>query len=112
MGMDNTTMIKKNAAIAKATAEKEIAIAQAEADKYEQEQKAAAQMKLADAQKYFAEQETAGIAAKLKAEAEVIAAEIAKPPGQIDKINIYGTTGEQGNEVSQISSSMPVVRNV
>ncbi|MBP3772985.1 MAG: hypothetical protein J6I53_09910 [Treponema sp.] len=83
--MDNTTMIKKNAAIAKATAEKEIAIAQAEA---------------------------AGIAAKLKTEAEVIAAEIAKPPGQIDKINIYGTTGEQGNEVSQISSSMPVVRNV
>ena len=53
-------MIKKNAAIAKATAEKEIAIAQAEADKYEQKQKAAAQMKLADAQKYSAEQEAAG----------------------------------------------------
>lgn len=31
MGRANTTMIKKNAAIAKATAEKEIAIAQAEA---------------------------------------------------------------------------------
>ncbi|MBQ9622154.1 MAG: hypothetical protein IJR39_02290 [Treponema sp.] len=140
----------------------------AEADKYEQEQKAAAQMKLADAQKYSAEQEAAavkakaeaeaaGIAAKLKAEAEGIAAkgkaeaeaikakgeaealamdkkaeaykkyngaamaemmikimpqmaaEIAKPLGQIDKINIYGTTGENGNGVSQVSSSMPVI---
>lgn len=140
----------------------------AEAEKYEQEQRAAAQMKLADAQKYSAEQESAavkakaeaeaaGIAAKLRAEAEGIAAkgkaeaeairakgeaealamdkkaeaykkyngaamaemmikimpqmaaEIAKPLGQIEKINIYGTTGDGGNGVSQVSSSMPVI---
>ena len=53
-------------------------------------------MKLADAQKYSAEQESA--------------AEIAKPLGQIEKINIYGTSGsDSGNGVSQVSGSMPVI---
>ena len=37
-----------------------------------------------------------------------MAAEIAKPLSQIDKINIYGT-GDNGNGASQISGNMPIV---
>ncbi|MBQ9622490.1 MAG: hypothetical protein IJR39_04020, partial [Treponema sp.] len=54
MGMDNTSMIKKNAAIAKATAEKEIAIAQAEADKAANEARVAADAEIAEKQNELA----------------------------------------------------------
>jgi flotillin len=37
-----------------------------------------------------------------------MAAEIAKPLSQIDKINIYGT-GDGSNGASQISGNMPIV---
>ncbi|MBR1615126.1 MAG: hypothetical protein IJ673_06545, partial [Treponema sp.] len=54
MGMDNTSMIKKNAAIAKATAEKEIAIAQAEADKAANEARVSADAEIAEKQNELA----------------------------------------------------------
>ena len=38
-----------------------------------------------------------------------MAAEIAKPLGQIDKINIYGTSGNGDTGASQISANLPVV---
>ena len=38
-----------------------------------------------------------------------MAAEIAKPLASIDKVNIYGTSGEGGSGVSQVSGSLPVV---
>ena len=50
MGMDNTSMIKKNAAIAKATAEKEVTIAQAEADKAANDARIAADAQIAEKQ--------------------------------------------------------------
>lgn len=50
MGMDNTAMIKKNAAIAKATADKEVAIAQAEADKAANDARIAADSQIAEKQ--------------------------------------------------------------
>ena len=122
---------------------------QAEAEKYRQIQEAEAELerkrKEAEAVKYAMEQEAAGIKAKGDAEAAAIkakgeaeaaamekkaeayqkyngaamaemmikimpqmAAEIAKPLGQIDKINIYGT-GDGTNGASQISGNMPIV---
>lgn len=133
----------------------------ADAEKYAAQRAAEADLirrqKAAEAAKYAAEQEAEGIRAKYKAEADGIeargraeaeaarakglaeaeamekkaeayrkyngaamaemminimpqmAAEIAKPLGQIDKINIYGTSGDGGNGASQISGNMPIV---
>ncbi|MCQ2529394.1 MAG: flotillin family protein [Saccharofermentans sp.] len=133
----------------------------ADAEKYAAQRAAEAELirrqKAAEAAKYAAEQEAEGIRAKYKAEADGIeargraeaeaarakglaeaeamekkaeayrkyngaamaemminimpqmAAEIAKPLGQIDKINIYGTAGEGGNGASQISGNMPII---
>ena len=138
LGMDNTSRIKKDAAIAKAQAERDVAIAQAEASRYAAEQEAAGIKARFDAEaagiaaKGKAEAES--IRAKGLAEAEAMekkaeayrkyngaamaemmikimpqmAAEIAKPLSQIDKINIYGT-GDGTNGAAQISGNMPVV---
>ena len=106
----------------------------AEAKKFEMEREAEAMRINADAVKYQAEQEAEGIKAKGLAEAEAmerkaeayakynkaavaemmikvlpdVAAKIAEPLGQIDKITIIGGDGA-GNGVDQVAGNVPTV---
>ena len=80
--------------------------AEAEAIRAKGEAEALAMDKKAEAYKKYNGAAMAEMMIKIMPQ---MAAEIAKPLGQIEKINIYGTTGENGNGVSQVSSSMPVI---
>ncbi|MCR1843470.1 flotillin family protein [Murimonas intestini] len=70
MGMDNTSKIKKDAAIAKANSEKEIAIAQAEADKLSNDARVISQTEIAKRNNELAIRQS-----ELKKEADTVKAE-------------------------------------
>ena len=86
---------------------------EAEARRYEQEQAAAAQMKLAEAEKYAREQEAAGIAAVGKAEAEAIRAKaLAEAEGIDKKAEAMKKYGEAA-VVEMVMAALPeIARNV
>ena len=97
----------------------------AEARQFEAQREAEARKAQAEAERYAKEQEAAGIRAVGEAEASAIqakaavaemmikvlpdiAAKVAEPLGQIDKITIIGG-GEGGNGVDQVAGNVPVV---
>ena len=100
LGADNTSLIKKNAAIAKAQADRDIAIAQAE-------------RKSDEAQKFAKEQEAEGIAAVGKAEAESIRAKaLAEAEGIDKKAEAMKKYGEAA-VIEMVMQALPeIARNV
>ena len=87
LGIDNIVKIKKAAAIARAESERDIKVAQASADK---------------------EANDAAVAEMMIKVLPDIAAKVAEPLGQIDKITIIGG-GDGENGVGKVAGNVPVV---
>lgn len=87
LGIDNIVKIKKAAAIARAESERDIKVAQASADK---------------------ESNDAAVAEMMIKVLPDIAAKVAEPLGQIDKITIIGG-GDGENGVGKVAGNVPVV---
>lgn len=138
LGMDNTSKIRKDASIAKAEAERDIAIAQAAADKASNEARVLAETEIAQKNNELAikkaELQKASDTKKAEADAAYeiqkqeqqktiqaamaemmmkvlpeIAGKIAEPLSQIDKITIIGGGNGSDDGVGNVAGNVPVV---
>lgn len=129
LGADNTYAIRKNAAITKANAERDIQVAEQEAKKVANDVRVKTETEIAERNNELAIKtaELKAVSDAKKAEAynkygnvaiidmltkmnekvlPQVAENIAKPMGSIKDVTIYGTTG---SEVSGMSSNVPAV---